>query len=65
MRQFYEAWSNLLIWQPAAAEIQSQAATQLLHTPSRLDFSRDVFEYAGRTPKGASGRTAIERVAFW
>ena len=57
MRQFYEAWSNLLIWQPAAAEmadqekwqpaaaeIQLQAATQLLHTPSRLDFSRDVFD---------------------
>ncbi len=57
MRQFYEAWSNLLIWQPAAAEmadqekwqpaaaeIQSPLATQLLHTPSRLDFSRDVFD---------------------
>ena len=57
MRQFYEAWSNLLIWQPAAAEmadqekwqpaaaeIQSPLATQLLLTPSRLDFSRDVFD---------------------
>jgi len=57
MRQFYEAWSNLLIWQPAAAEmadqekwqplaaeIQSPVATQLLLTPSRLDFSRDVFD---------------------
>lgn len=57
MRQFYEAWSNLLIWQPAAAEmadqekwqpsaaeIQSPMATQLLLTPSRLDFSRDVFD---------------------
>ena len=57
MRQFYEAWSNLLIWQPAAAEmadqekwqplaaeIQSPVVTQLLLTPSRLDFSRDVFD---------------------
>ncbi len=57
MRQFYEAWSNLLIWQPAAAEMtdqekwqpsaaenQSPMATQLLLTPSRLDFSRDVFD---------------------
>ena len=57
MRQFYEAWSNLLIWQPAAAEMadqekwqpsaaenQSPLATQLLLTPSRLDFSRDVFD---------------------
>ena len=57
MRQFYEAWSNLLIWQPAAAEMadqekwqpsaaenQSPLATQLLLTPSRLDFSHDVFD---------------------
>ena len=57
MRQFYETWSKLLIWQPAAAEmadqekwqpaaaeIQSPLATQLLLTPSRLDFSRDVFD---------------------
>ena len=57
MRQFYEAWSKLLIWQPAAAEMadqekwqpsaaenQSPLATQLLLTPSRLDFSRDVFD---------------------
>ena len=57
MRQFYEAWSKLLIWQPtaaemadqekwqpAAAEIQLQAAGELLLTPSRLDFSRDVFD---------------------
>ena len=57
MRQFYETWSKLLIWQPAAAEMadqekwqpsaaenQSPMATQLLLTPSRLDFSRDVFD---------------------
>ena len=57
MRQFYEAWSNLLIWQPAAAEmadqekwqpaaaeIHSPLAGELLLTPSRLDFSRDVFD---------------------
>jgi predicted nuclease of restriction endonuclease-like (RecB) superfamily len=57
MRQFYETWSKLLIWQPAAAEMadqekwqpaaaenQSPLATQLLLTPSRLDFSRDVFD---------------------
>ena len=57
MRQFYETWSKLLIWLPAAAEVadqekwqpsaaenQSPMATQLLLTPSRLDFSRDVFD---------------------
>ena len=31
-------------WQPSAAENQSPLATQLLLTPSRLDFSRDVFD---------------------
>ena len=31
-------------WQPVAAENQSPLATQLLLTPSCLDFSRDVFD---------------------
>ena len=28
MRQFYEAWSNLLIWQPAATEMADQEKWQ-------------------------------------
>ena len=61
MRQFYEAWSNLLIWQPAAAEMADQEKWQPHGSRNLQNGSR----YAGRTPQGASGRTAIERVAFW
>ena len=28
MRQFYEAWSNLLIWQPAAAKLEKSSFVQ-------------------------------------
>ena len=56
MRRFYEEWSAIVfqsplatknenaIQQPIAGEIQSPVATQLQLTPSRLDFSRDVFD---------------------
>ena len=56
MRRFYEEWSAVVfqsplatktenaIQQPLAGEIQSPVATQLQLTPSRLDFSRDVFD---------------------
>ena len=56
MRRFYEEWSAIVfqsplatktenaIQQPMAGEIQSPVATQLQLTPSRLDFSRDVFD---------------------
>ena len=56
MRRFYEEWSAIVfqsplatknenaIQQPLAGEIQSPVATQLQLTPSRLDFSRDVFD---------------------
>jgi predicted nuclease of restriction endonuclease-like (RecB) superfamily len=56
MRRFYEEWSAIVfqsplatknenaIQQPMASEIQSPVATQLQLTPSRLDFSRDVFD---------------------
>lgn len=57
MRQFYEQWSNMLIWQPvaaentgeekwqpSAAEIRQPSAGELLLAPSRLDFSHDVFD---------------------
>ena len=56
MRRFYEEWSAVVfqsplatknenaIQQPIAGEIQSPVATQLQLTPSRLDFSRDVFD---------------------
>ncbi len=41
-------------WQPSAAENQSPLATQLLLTPSRLDFSRDVFDLEHACTKFAS-----------
>jgi len=56
MRRFYEEWSAIVfqsplatktenaIQQPMDGEIQSPVATQLQLTPSRLDFSRDVFD---------------------
>ena len=56
MRRFYEEWSAIVfqsplatktenaIQQPLAGEIQSPVATQLQLTPSRLDFSREVFD---------------------
>ena len=56
MRRFYEEWSAIVfqsplatktenaIQQPMVGEIQSPVATQLQLTPSRLDFSRDVFD---------------------
>lgn len=56
MRRFYEEWSAIVfqsplatktenaIQQPMAGEIQSPVATQLQLAPSRLDFSRDVFD---------------------
>ena len=56
MRRFYEEWSAIVfqsplatknenaIQQPLAGEIQSPVATQLQLTPSRLEFSRDVFD---------------------
>ena len=56
MRRFYEEWSAIVfqsplatknenaIQQPMAGEIQSPVATQLQLTPSRLDFSREVFD---------------------
>ena len=56
MRRFYEEWSPIVfqsplatnienaIQQPTAGEIQSPVATQLQLAPSRLDFSRDVFD---------------------
>ena len=47
------------IQQPLAGEIQSPVATQLQLTPSRLDFSQDVFEILNQT-----GRGEIERVTF-
>ena len=56
MRRFYEEWSAIVFQsplatknenanqQPMVGEIQSPLATQLQLTPSRLDFSRDVFD---------------------
>ena len=56
MRRFYEEWSAIVfqsplatknenaIQQPMVGEIQSPVATQLQLAPSRLDFSRDVFD---------------------
>ena len=56
MRRFYEEWSAIVfqsplatknenaIQQPMVGEIQSPMATQLQLAPSRLDFSRDVFD---------------------
>lgn len=69
MRQFYETWHEIIIQQPLAGElkehddepiiIRQPAAGELLLTPSRLDFSQDVFEILNQT-----GRGKIERVTF-
>ncbi len=57
MRQFYEEWHDVIIQQPVAGklasteiqqpmagEMQTNLPTQLILTPTRLDFSRDVFD---------------------
>ena len=56
MRQFYETWCPNVFRQPVAGElkeydnepiiIRQPAAGELQLTPSRLDFSRDVFDIA-------------------